>query len=477
MKSLKKQDKPALKTSEQPVILERSIFWSSAFVWLIIGLTVTAVTWACIAQIEEAVPASGKLEPEGAAKDIQAPSPVGGVIRTIEVKEGQHVKAGDVLITLDPTGSQADIDSLSRTRAALTQENRFYTAQVNGFRLRSTAEEDATKDFMNNQEQLLVASRAEFQSRVAAAQLEVSQLQTQLVQAQQQLVSAQSVLESNQGILEKSKQIRDTNKKIYDDMTPVAESGALSQLQYRQQQQRFQSAESDVLNRESQIATASGDVARYTKEAQRLSTLITQARERLNNTISLTAKDILAKIAENQKKISEIDAQMSKARLVRSYQEIKSPINGIVFNLKATGPGYVISGNTTTQPLMTIVPEGKLVAKVYITNRDIGFVSVEKTPNVEIKVDTFPNLEFGSIKGKLVNIGSDALPPTQERPFYAFPAKIEMDTQEFDLGGGKKIPLQAGMSVSTSILVRKRSVMTIFLSQFTTKVDSLKYVR
>ncbi|NJL42829.1 MAG: biotin/lipoyl-binding protein [Pseudanabaena sp. SU_2_4] len=250
-----KNDKPALKSSEQPVILERSIFWSSAFVWLIIGLTVTAVTWACLAEIEEAVPAAGKLEPEGATKDIQAPS--GGVVNSIEVKEGQRVKQGDILMTLDPTGPKADIESLTRTRSALLQENRFYEAQVNGFKLRNTTESDATEDFMLNQEQLLVASRAEFRSRVAAAQLEVSQLQTQLAQAQKQLASAQSVLESNRGILEQSKQIRDTNQKILTDMKPVADSGALSRLQYRQQEQRYQSAESDILSRESAIATAS----------------------------------------------------------------------------------------------------------------------------------------------------------------------------------------------------------------------------
>lgn len=472
MKSLKKNDKPAIKASEQPVILERSIFWSSAFVWLIIGLTVTAVTWACLAEIEEAVPAAGKLEPEGATKDIQAPS--GGVVRSIDVKEGQRVKEGDILITLDPTAPKATIESLSRTRSALLQENRFYEAQVNGFKLRRSDEADASEDFMLNQQQLLVASRAEFKSRVTSAQLEVAQLQTQLAQAQKQLASAQSVLESNQGILEQSKQIRDTNQKILTDMKPVADSGALSKLQYRQQEQRYQSAVSDILSRESAIATSSGDVERFTKEQQRLSELILQARERLNNTVSLTAKEILSKVAENQKRISEIDAQISKAKLELSYQEIRSPIDGTIFNLKATGPGYVISGNTTTQPLMTVVPNGKLVSKVYITNRDIGFV--KEGMSVEVKIDTFPNLEFGSIKGKLVNIGSDALPPTQERPFYAFPAKIEIDTQIFDIGG-RKIPLQAGMSVSTSILVRKRTVMTIFLSQFSSKTDSLKYVR
>jgi hemolysin D len=474
MKSLKKNDKAAIKTSEQPVILERSIFWSSAFVWLIIGLTVSAVTWACLAQIEEAVPAAGKLEPEGATKDVQAPT--GGVIRTVEVKDGERVKAGQVLITLDPTSPQADLESLTRTKAALTQENRFYTAQVNGFRLQGqgTAEVDATPDFLRNQQQLLIASRAEFQSRVTAAQLEVSQLQTQLSQVQKQLATARSVLQATQGILVQSLQIRDTNKQILDDMRPVAESGALSQLQYKQQQQRYQSAEQDVLSRKSAIATALGDIAKFNKDEERLSVLISQAQERLNNTASLTYKEVLAKIADNQKRISEVDAQMSKAKLTLSYQEIKSPIEGTIFDMKVKGPGFVISGNTTTQPLMTIVPKGKLIAKVYITNRDIGFV--KEGMQVEVKVDTFPNLEFGSIKGKLINIGSDALPPTQERPFYAFPAKVEIESQEFDVGG-RKIPLQAGMSVNSSILIRKRSVMTIFLSQFTNKVDSFKYVR
>jgi len=170
-------------------------------------------------------------------------------------------------------------------------------------------------------------------------------------------------------------------------------------------------------------------------------------------------------------------------------QEIKAPIDGTVFDIKVTGSGFVLPQNSA-EPLMKIVPNDKLVAKVYITNRDIGFINKRmesKEPiEVDVQVDSFPNLEFGSIKGKLEWVGSDALPPIQERPFYAFPAKIVLDKQVLRSGDCDNpakpkdcviLPLQAGMSVNTNIKIRKRSVLSIFLSQFIGKAKSLENVR
>lgn len=482
MKSLKKSDtstqsKPQSNSEqfEQPVILEKPVFWSRAFVWLIVGMTVSAIGWALLAEIEEAVPASGKLEPEGATKDIQAPS--GGVILKVNVKDGQTVKQGDVLVELDSTGPKSDQETLNKAKAALEEENRFYTAQLNNYQLDSSPGASAGEAFTSTQGRLLDASQAEFQSRVAGAQQEVSQLQIQIAQAQQQLASQRSVLISNQGILAKSQEILASNQRILDEMKIVAESGALSKLQYRQQEQRTQSAQSDVLNRMNQIEASKAEIERLTKEEQRLGSAIGQSQERLSNTISVSKKDILSRMSENQKRIAEIDGQLNKAKLLLTYQQILSPISGSVFNMQASAtPGGVISNATTTQPLMTIVPTGKLVAKVYITNQDIGFLADRDNLPVELKVDSFPSAEFGVIKGKLVSIGSDALPPTQIRQFYSFPAKIELEKQTFDIGT-RKIPLQAGMSVNVNIITRKRSVMSIFLSQFINKADAFKVVK
>ena len=128
----------------------------------------------------------------------------------------------------------------------------------------------------------------------------------------------------------------------------------------------------------------------------------------------------------------------------------------------------------TSEPVLKIVPNDTLIAKVYITNKDIGFVN-EEMP-VDVRVDSFPYSEFGDVKGELVRIGSDALPPDEVYPFYRFPAEIRMDKQTI-LVNGKEVPLQSGMSVSANIKVRKRPVISIFSDLFMRKLDSIKTVR
>ena len=103
---------------EHPLILQQSPIWSRAILWTLMGVATTAIAWACLAQLEEAIPAPGKLEPQGAVKDVQVP--VNGVVRAVYVKEGQSVQQGDLLLRLDPTTAQAQLASLQQIRVSLT---------------------------------------------------------------------------------------------------------------------------------------------------------------------------------------------------------------------------------------------------------------------------------------------------------------------------------------------------------------------
>lgn len=111
---------------------------------------------------------------------------------------------------------------------------------------------------------------------------------------------------------------------------------------------------------------------------------------------------------------------------------------------------------------------------MFLTNKDIGFV--KEDIKASINIESFPESEFCSVTGKLIWVGSDALPPTQERPFYNFPAKIKLDSKSLS-ANGKKLPLQSGMAVNCSIKVRKRTVLSIFMDMFDKKVKSLETVR
>ncbi len=153
------------------------------------------------------------------------------------------------------------------------------------------------------------------------------------------------------------------------------------------------------------------------------------------------------------------------------YQEVKAPANGTIFELKANSTGFVVTGNDA---VVKIVPTDNLVAKIYITNKDIGFV--KEGMKVDVRIDSFPFSEFGDIKGTLIWIGSDTLPPDQVYPFHRFSAKIQLDTQQL-LTHGREINLQSGMSVSTNIKTRERTVLSIFTDMFSNSMETLKTVR
>ncbi|HYF05545.1 MAG TPA: hemolysin D, partial [Patescibacteria group bacterium] len=84
--------------------------------------------------------------------------------------------------------------------------------------------------------------------------------------------------------------------------------------------------------------------------------------------------------------------------------------------------------------------------------------------------------EFGDIKGRLVSIGSDALPPDQVNPYYRFPATVRLESQSLNIKG-RPVTLQSGMSMSVNIKVRSRTIMSIFTDSFTQQVDGLQNVR
>ncbi len=475
---------------DQPIILQQPSTWSRAILWGIVGVASFTVLWASVAKIEEAVPAQGQLQAQSATQPIQAP--YGGVVEEIYVKDGQAVKQGDVLVRLDPTAAEADQRSLEQVRNSLIRQNQFYRSQLAGAatnvdisqlnlppEILSLTKNRAALISENQlyQAQLtgstggasltpeqrirIQAGLMESETRAAAARLEVSQLQQQLSQTQAQLASKKSSLA--------------IDEKIYNDLVPLLEEGGVQRVQVTRQEQ--------------QVIESRGEVDRLTQEAQRLQYAIAQAQEKLANTEALSSRDLLDKIATNNKQIADIDSQINKlildnekviaetesklsqAQLTLKYQELRAPMDGVVFDLKAKGRGFVAN---STEPILKIVPNNALIAEVYVTNKDIGFVNTGMP--VDVRVDSFPFSEFGDIKGKIVTLGSDALPPDETYKYYRFPVRVELDRQTIKVDNNE-IPLQAGMSVSGNIITRKRSVMSIFTDRFTRTVDSIKTVR
>ncbi|BAZ28868.1 HlyD family secretion protein [Cylindrospermum sp. NIES-4074] len=479
---------------EQSVVLRQSPIWSRTIMLSLIGLACFGIGWAYFAKIEQVVPATGQLKPQGTVKEVQAP--ISGVVKALYVKDGQVVEPGDLLLTFESVATLAELRSLNEIRSALIRENNIYrrlmgasfaiqseseflggnlpseTAFLLKNRAALVAENQLLRTELRNstgvsglggdEQQRLQITQRELYSRSTAAQLEVEKTKKQLTQTAIKLQDTQGSLAIQQEVLSKLK--------------TLSEEGGISKLQY--------------LNQLQQVQNLKAEVAQLIEEGKRLQFDIAKGRQELTNTVAVSDKSISEKIANNKQRIAEIDSQfmkvildneqrladvnskISQTQLNVKYQELRAPVGGTIFDLQAKNPGYVAN---PTQKLLQIVPNENYIAEVFITNKDIGFV--RKDMKVDVRIDSFPYSEFGDIKGTVIDIGSDALPPDQTHQFYRFPARIRLDSQSLTIQG-KNITLQSGMSISANIKIREeRSVLSLFTEMFTNQSESLKEIR
>ncbi len=175
-------------------------------------------------------------------------------------------------------------------------------------------------------------------------------------------------------------------------------------------------------------------------------------------------EEIESEISIIKSKIKELEIQLKKSKLL-------SPVEGKVFNLIPSNVNYFVTSGET---ILLIVPEGDLEAKVFLTNKDIGFV--KSNMNAEIRVDAYPFTQFGSIKGKLQSIGDETLPADQENSQPRFPALIKLNKQDLEING-KKYELKSGQSVSVNFIVRDKPVITLLTNSIEKAIDSLRGIK
>ena len=272
---------------------------------------------------------------------------------------------------------------------------------------------------------------------------QVNSLEAQFTKKQQQL---KLKLEEQQGTLDLSREqvatTRDNlalEQQILSRFEFLSAQGASSELQYLQQRNK--------------VRELRGRVTKEKLDGARQQSILNQEIEQLNS------------------QLAQLKAQLTEAKVTLKYQSLRSPVDGVVFDLKPTTPGFVAQ---SSEPVLKIVPFNNLEADVEIPSNKIGFV--REGMSVDISIDSFPATDFGVLEGKVTSIGSDALPPDQQkqRQEYRFPATIQLDSQQLKLKNGTTLPLQVGMSLTANIKLRSVSYLQLLLGQFQSKTDSLR---
>ena len=411
----------------QPVLLNKTRRNSSVLVWTLVGATTFAGLWAFLAPLPETVAVQGKLQPSSAVQDIEAP--LGGVVKQVLVQEGQAVAEGDLLIRFDARKARAQLESAQAKRDGLNDQLTINRALVGDI---------AATDLSPNQTELLNRRRQEFIQSNAANEEALASSKARLEGLRQSLAAAETIARRYQSL---------------------QDLGAASELRVLEERTKSERLKSDVQAEEREynrlLSIRDAEAAR--REAQR--------RREIEDSLRL---------------IADLEREIRQAEVVLSDIDITAPVAGLVFDLSVQR-GSVIQPSTEAKPLLKLIPQDALQAKVYIPNTAIGFI--QPGQRADISLNAFNAGDYGFLPATVQRVGSDALTPEEQRKVLGtdvrglhFPATLQLSRQTLAVGR-RTIKLQPGMSLTADLHLRTRRFISAITDLLEDKRRSLERMR
>ena len=396
------------------------------------------VYWSVQAPLDSAALAPGSVVVDGYRKTVQHLE--GGIVKTIDVNDGDNVQKDDVLITLDDTLAkselgitQGQIYALEATKARLEAE-RDQSNQIDFSDL--TAPQDSrTLDAISNE-------KAVFNARNAANQGQVDVLTKRIAQLDEQIAGLKSTIKNRTTLVESFKsEILELRELLNDGFVDI---------------QRIRELERRKAELETSIAEANSSIAQINVRKGETELQIAQLQKEIKTEVvnQLTQLEIkLSDLLERQRAL--------KSRLDRTV--IKAPESGMVMALNAHTIGGVIRGG---EPILEIVPtDTELVIEAQVTPVDIDRVSIGMV--AEVRFSAFKQSITPTIDGQVVSISADRLvDPNNGLPYYL--AKIRLPEDEKAKLG--KLQLVAGMPAEVLIKTGERTVFEYLIQPATDAV-------
>lgn len=454
-----------------------------AFMLTICAFFMAALIWSFFGQLDVHAVAPGKIEPAGHAKVIQPLDP--GKIAAIHVENGSHVKAGDLLLELDPTEALAEEqgtqDALDASLAELARR-RFAVAAIlavktdlegpvsdldEGAKLspldRIAAEAGRKIDW---DEKIPQSFRQREQAVLGA---DLSQLSDTLNNLAKQMAQKEATRERLRMSIAFQNALIETLMQRVATRQEAIDLRVGTKINLYDAKEELEKSQSALASDQGQLIET--DAALKELQSQKIKAL------------SQFIADNENKASDAARKADEARQNRDKAAARLARTKFHAPIGGIVQQMAITTVGQVV---TTGQQLLVLTPaEEHLQVEALVANLDIGFVKIGQ--DAAIKVDAFPFTRFGVLHGKVVRIAAEAVDeqaakrgfanatalansantqptgaPGQPQNFV-FPVIVALDETSIK-AGQSVIALSAGMTVSVEIKTDQRRVIDYFLS-------------
>lgn len=437
-----RQSTPAVRGAPQPQLRQELRRTARLGIAILVAFFLIGGGWAATAPISGAAIAPGFVSPDGSTQRVQHLE--GGIIREIRVREGQKVRAGDILMVLADISAQSEVGQLTtRLQALAATEARLRAEREDAptvtFAHPALADRDdpEVRKAIEQQVNQFVTRRANDRSQQAILTQRIAQLQQQIVGAEKQLASVRRQMEL---IVEEVVVVRDMYEKGYEKKSRLL---------------ALQRTEADLQGEEGEL------IAR-----------IARAQEQIGETelqiMGVTVKrkeDIDQQLAETQAKRIEVEQQIKDSQDKLERTTITAPVSGIVLDLRFKTAGGVVRPG---EEVMSIVPDDdNLIIDARISPNDVD--DVHAGQHAYVMFPSFPQRNLHRIDAQVRHVSPDAFEDERTGERY-FTAKIEVDRKQLH-ALDPNVQLTPGMPAETFIATLDRTLLEYLIQPFMFTVE------
>lgn len=401
-------------------------------------LLASLTAWIVFGRLDIVAVADGKLVPQSYLKIVQPAE--SGIVRQILVREGESVRAGQVLIRMDPLIVDTDAKSLT---------TEFLRKRMNLRRIDAELGVKAFKIEAGDPLHLAREVEAQYRANRNALEAVLEEERSRLAKTRHDLSSAEQIKAK---LIEVLPHYRDQGKAF----EKLAREGFAGSIMASDKQRERIEKEQELKTQEFLIESARASIQ--------------QSEKKLAQIDSEYRRQLYVERNENQAVADKLALEIAKQTHKQNLLELTAPQDSIVKDLATHTTGTVVQPGTV---LVTLIPqEEPLRAEVWVLNDDIGFVRNGQA--VKVKLAAFPFQKYGMIEGQVEHVSADATDsnapngiPSNDKQAKTQPllykTLVTLKAMQLETDG-ERFMLGAGMQASAEILLGTRTVFEYLLS-------------
>lgn len=403
--------------------------------WLlygILGILISFSLWAYFAEMENVTRATGKVIPSSKVKIVQHFE--GGIVYEILAYEGELVKEGQSIITIDNTKAESEMNSVE----SKLKYDRGKVARLRALTALNGDDKKTKPNFPEGlDEEVIFQETVAYNSSFAEYQANIQEFENKLDQRKQKKTSIYQELDLRRQQL----QLLSGTIEAYNNLKGAR---AVSRLELDEKQNKLIETKLTISALNSEIPLLDSE----TKE------IIAQR----NKYIEAFRYDAVQKMSETNSEIEASESILRDRKGAFQRTEVVSPIAGVINQLYVSSLGEVIKPGGEVAEIVPI--EDELIVEGLVLPMDIGFVHIGQT--AKIKISAFDSARYGSLVGKVTNISSDTIVNKEMKDQSFYRVRISTDEVLQDRSGNE-LPISSGMTVTVDIITGKKAVWEYIL--------------